>query len=92
MPPGMPKTTSQPTASRERTSDWAPVTRTGAPLGGAGFGRGPGRGDDSPGAGREVALVIFCLVVKGARSGHEKTLANPDGWDEGRASTQTRTA
>ncbi|GAA3390921.1 hypothetical protein GCM10020369_46770 [Cryptosporangium minutisporangium] len=25
-PPGMPKTTSAPTASRERTSDWAPVT------------------------------------------------------------------
>src|SRR5690606_41882363 len=37
----MPKTTSEPTASSARTSDCAPVTRTGVPAGGAGFGRAP---------------------------------------------------
>src|SRR4051794_28438637 len=64
VPPGMPNTTSAPTASSERTSDCAPVTRTGVPVGGAGFGRGGGAGvgagpwDAATGFGREVALVI----------------------------------
>src|ERR1041384_8671497 len=72
----MPKTTSQPTASSERTSDWAPVTRIGAPVGGAGLGRGPGRGDVGSGACRDGALVIIASWVSG--SGHEKTLDNPE--------------
>ncbi|GAA4544736.1 hypothetical protein GCM10023192_55860 [Amycolatopsis samaneae] len=66
VPPGMPKTTSAPTASSERTSDWAPVTLTGVPAGGAGFGRAPGTpGAVGPGFAslRDVALVIgLCLV------------------------------
>ncbi|GAB3378796.1 hypothetical protein GCM10027360_57220 [Amycolatopsis echigonensis] len=57
----MPNTTSAPTASSERTSDCAPVTRTGVPAGGAGFGRAPGTpGAVGPGFAslRDVALVI----------------------------------
>src|SRR5690606_23140574 len=62
-PPGMPKTTSTPTASSDRTSDWAPVTRIGVPAGGAGLGAA---GLAVPPAGlpaereraRDVALVI----------------------------------
>src|SRR3569833_4084589 len=59
-PPGMPKTTSAPTAASERTSDWAPVTRTGVPAGGAGFGRAPGVPGVGPGFAslRDEALVI----------------------------------
>ncbi|GAA1241015.1 hypothetical protein GCM10009676_27480 [Prauserella halophila] len=78
MPPGIPKTTSEPTASSARTSDCAPVTRTGVPAGGVGFGRGPFGWADfrdasvasraplspaEPESDREVALVMdFCLV------------------------------
>lgn len=58
------------------------------------MGRGPGRGD-SPVACREVALVICLPRGVGCGgfgptwgSGHEKTLDNPDGSYEGRASTQ----
>ena len=60
VPPGMPKTTSAPTASSERTRDCAPVTRTGVPAGGAGFGRAPGVPGVGPGFAslRDVALVI----------------------------------
>ncbi|GLY43646.1 hypothetical protein Amsp01_096690 [Amycolatopsis sp. NBRC 101858] len=56
----MPKTTSAPTASSERTRDCAPVTRTGVPAGGAGFGRAPGVPGVGPGFAslRDVALVI----------------------------------
>src|SRR5437764_15233878 len=59
-PPGMPKATSQPTASNDRTSDWAAVSRTGAPAGGAGFGLGADGAGGIPGVGlcRGVALVI----------------------------------
>src|SRR5437763_6210051 len=78
VPPGIPNTISQPTASSERTSEEDPVTRTGDPPGGAGFGGGPGRGAGcGPGTGacREVALVIFgCLWLLESR--HEKTPAN----------------
>src|SRR5699024_1431996 len=66
----MPKTTSAPTDSSARTSDCAPLSRTGAPAGGPGFGRGSDRPDSgaalsaAPVSGpcvvsdREVALVI----------------------------------
>src|SRR5690606_37813080 len=74
VPPGIPKTTSQPTSSSDRTRDWAPVIgtssmrRTGWPAvaawPGAGWpwrpGGGPGFGAGGPGTGpdRGVAVVI----------------------------------
>ncbi|GAA2822935.1 hypothetical protein GCM10010452_58980 [Crossiella cryophila] len=54
-PPGMPKTISQPTDSSERTSDCAPVTRTGAPAGGVGRGLAPW---DGGGGGVGLTWVI----------------------------------
>src|ERR1700744_3546386 len=84
-PPGIPNTTSQPTASKERTSDWAPVSLTGAPAGGAGLGREPACGWDTPGGGvgRGVALVIgFALRSWSeilSRSGQQKTPVDQEG-------------
>src|SRR3954470_15117751 len=88
VPPGMPKTTSQPTASSDRTSDCAPVTRTGAPDGGAGLGRLPGVGAPGLAAGRDVALVIGSASwVGGVGVRTRKNPRRPDGSHEGRAST-----
>src|SRR6266540_3535894 len=88
----MPNTTSTPTASSERTSDWAPVTRTGVPAGGVGFGRAgvPGRGGPgvaAAGAGRDVALVIGSLPCGSRCSAFEqqKTLVDRCRSYEGRA-------
>ncbi|GAA2779142.1 hypothetical protein GCM10010470_10940 [Saccharopolyspora taberi] len=86
MPPGMPKTTSQPTASSERTSDCAPVTFTGAPPGGAGLGRCPGGG-----AGTGLCLVLALVIGSASESegggwigaGHEKTPADHRWSNEG---------
>src|SRR4051812_48113081 len=99
VPPGMPNTISQPTASSERTSEAEPVTRTGAPPGGAGFGGGPGRGGVAPGTGacREGALVIGAasgsVVLRkfhGATSMKKPPSTTLETWsNEGRAPTRT---
>src|SRR5439155_20688135 len=83
VPPGIPNTTSTPTASSERTSDCAPVTRTGAPAGGPGLGRGGGAGVGL-GACRDVALVITSAVRLIRFRGRYGLLDNkkppPTGW------------
>src|SRR5256885_7523425 len=88
VPPGMPNTTLHPTASSERTSDCAPVTRTGAPLGAAGLGRLACGGGVGTGFCRDMALVIWSASRSVGGSGHEKTPADRHGSYEGRASTQ----
>jgi hypothetical protein len=56
----MPNTTSAPSSSSERTIDWAPEQRVGAPVGGAGLGRVADGGWGAPGGGvgRGVAVVM----------------------------------
>ena len=67
VPPGIPNTASQPSASRERTRACAPVIRTGAPTGGVGLGGCTGFGI-SLGKSLGVAVVMIlpyfprCLV------------------------------
>src|SRR5918997_63622 len=91
VPPGMPNTTSQPTSSSERTSDWAPVIGTASKRRADGAGAGPpagwpgrpgggaGFGPDGPGTGpgRGVAVVICSSAPLDGESEHEKTPDRP---------------
>src|SRR3954454_22865386 len=84
VPPGMPNTTSQPTSSSDRTSDFAPVIGTaskrragaaaGAPAGpgrpGGGAGLGPGGPGTGPGRGEAVVMGSSAHLRV---SEHEKT-------------------
>src|SRR2546423_14916577 len=85
----MPNTASHPSASSERTRDCAPLTRTGAPTGGAGLGGCVGLGmlvglgislDRSLGVAVVIVLPYFHRLLS---PGHQKTLAARSGSSEG---------
>src|SRR5690242_11618971 len=83
----MPNTASHPSASNERTRDCAPLTRTGAPTGGAGLGGCVGVGigmDTSLGVAVVMVLPYFHRLLSRLHSpGHQKTLAARSGSSEG---------